>query len=476
LWHICKKDAGADASMPHFLNQRENALALFPDGHCLLGCAVNSVQAAEFGEDLKLTIRNIIIVLVAITGIVGASFGGWYYRPWSDFSPAEMSAASAPDQLVTSFRRMDEIYPSRVIQADPTAISLSRDVANSDVTFDWLDTNKQVSDWLRESDSTGLMVLHNGRVVHEEYFLEADEETRHTSWSVGKSYVATLIAIAQREGHISSLDQTAEMFAPQFGGTAYGETTLRHLLMMSAGVDFDEDYGNVDSDIRVLFAAPALGQSIDTLVGQVERNRAPGEDLHYVSANTQVLSAVVRGVYRAPLAEIIQTKIWEPLGMAGDASWNQNIPGENGHAIGYCCLNARLEEYARFGQFYLQDGVWDGERILPDGWVEMATRPNADFQAAGDDSVYPPRGYGLHFWVPNDHDGEYFMAGVFGQYVWVDERRNIVIARTAADQTWFDRTRESIAAMRALSAHYGDPIENSVENALQTPREGDVDE
>jgi CubicO group peptidase (beta-lactamase class C family) len=476
LCHICKKDAGADASMPHFLNLAKNTPALFPDQYCLLGWPVNSVHANTTGEELTMIIRNIFIGLAAIITIFGALFGGWYYRPWSNFSPAEMSAASAPDQLVSSFRRMDEIYPNRVIHADSTATPLSRNVENADVLINWLDAEKPVSEWLRESDSTGLMVLHNGEVVHEAYFLEADVETRHTSWSVGKSYVATLIAIAMREGHISSLDQTAEMFAPQFGGTDYGETTLRHLLMMSAGVNFDEDYGNVDSDIRVLFAAPAMGQSIDNLVGQVERDREPGEDLHYVSANTQVLSAVVRGIYNAPLAEIVQTKIWEPIGMAGDASWNQNIPGESGHAIGYCCLNARLEEYARFGQFYLQDGVWNDERILPEGWVEMATRPNANFQNAGDDSVYPPRGYGLHFWVPNDHDGEYFMAGVFGQYVWVDERRNIVIARTAADQTWSNRTRESIAAMRALAAHYGDPIDDLANDDLPALTEADADE
>ena len=462
--------------MPHFPNLKLIAPHLFSRVQCLLGCKVNSVHTERVGEDYTVTIRNIIIGLVSIIGLLSVVFGGWYYRPWSNYSPAEMSAAAAPDQLVSTFRRMDEIYPFRVIQADSEASALSRDIENADVSFVWLDTAKPVSDWLQESDSTGLMVLHNGRIVHEEYRLEADVETRHTSWSVGKSYVATLIAIAMQEGHISSLDQTAEMFAPQFGGTPYGETTLRHLLMMSAGVDFDEDYGNIDSDIRVLFAAPALGQSIDALVANVERNRAPGEDLHYVSANTQVLAAVVRGIYRAPLAEIIQTKIWEPIGMAGDASWNQNIQGDNGHAIGYCCLNARLEEYARFGQFYLQDGVWDGERILPEGWVEMATRPNAEFQEAGDNSVYPPRGYGLHFWVPNDHDGEYFMAGVFGQYVWVDERRNIVIARTAADQTWFNRTRESIAAMRALAEYYGDAVTPSANEQSPAMTEASADE
>ena len=394
---------------------------------------------------------------VFITLILVAA--GWYYRPWSEYSPAEIQAATQSDQLAATFRGMDDIFPYRTISAQDSPTPLPRSPRNDNVEYSFDGSQRTVNDWLSDAHATGLMVLHNGVAVHEQYGLGSTPETRHTSWSVGKSFVATLIAMAMQDGHIASLDQTAEMFAPQYAGTAYGQTTLRHLLMMSAGVDFNEDYNAPDSDIRRLFlGANIYGQNIDGLVAQVERDRPAGQDLHYVSANTQVLSAVIRGIYNAPLAQVVETKIWRPLGMVGDASWNQNIQGDNGMAIGYCCLNARLDDYARMGQFYLQDGVWDGERLLPEGWVTMATRPNAPFQESGPASVYPHRGYGLHFWVPEGHDGEYFMAGVYGQYVWVDERRHIVIARTAADTAWGPRTAESISAMRALAAHYGDPL------------------
>ncbi|WP_417477171.1 serine hydrolase domain-containing protein [Maricaulis sp.] len=413
--------------------------------------------------------KRFFIGLGAIIATLTVIAAGWYYRPWSEYSPAEIQAATQPDQLVPTFRNMDDIFPYRTISAQDSAIPLTRDSRNDDVRFEFDGQTRTVDAWQTDSDATGLIVLHDGVVVHEEYRLDATVETRHTSWSVGKSFVATLIAMAMQDGHIGSLDQTAEMFAPQYAGSAYGQTTLRHLLMMSAGVDFEEDYNAPGSDIRRLFlGANIYGQNIDELVAAIERDRPAGQDLHYVSANTQVLSAVVRGIYNAPLAQIVETKIWRPLGMTGDASWNQNIQGDNGMAIGYCCLNARVEDYARMGQFYLQDGVWDGQRLLPEGWVTMATRPNAAFQEAGPASVYPHRGYGLHFWVPEDHDGEYFMAGVYGQYVWVDERRNIVIARTAADPAWTGRTAESISAMRALAAHYGDPVDETQVDAPAT--------
>ena len=404
--------------------------------------------------------KNIIIGIGAVVTVGAAVAGGWFYRPWSEYSPAEIQAATSMDRIAHTFRNMDEVFPFRTIETGNSPYQTPRNVENATVSYQFNGATRSVGDWLTESDSTGLMVLRDGVVVHEQYLLGSTPDTHHTSWSVGKSYVATLVAMAMHQGLIDNLDQTAEEFAPQFAGTPYGETSLRHLLMMSAGVDFNEDYNAEGSDIRRLFlGANIFGQNIDTLVAEVERDRAPGEDLHYVSANTHVLSAVVRAIYDQPLAGIVQQQIWDPIGMTRPAYWNQNIPGENGMAIGYCCLNASLEDYARFGQFYLQDGVWDGQRLVPEGWVTQATRPNADFQEPGPDARYAHRGYALHFWVPEGYEGEYFMAGVYGQYVWVDERRNIVIARTAADPTWTSRTEESIAAMRALAAHYGDIAE-----------------
>lgn len=406
--------------------------------------------------------KNIIIGLGVGAGLLAMTAAGWYFRPWSDYSPAEIQAATSVDRLAHTFRNMSEVFPYRTIETGNSVVETSRNVSNSTVSYRFNDETRSIDQWLAESDSTGLMVLRDGVVVHEQYLLGSTPDTHHTSWSVGKSYVATLIAMAMHQGLIDNLDQTAAEFAPQYEGTPYGDTSLRHLLMMSAGVDFNEDYNAEGSDIRRLFlGANIFGQNIDTLVADVERNRNPGEDLHYVSANTHVLSAVVRAIYDRPLAEIVQQQIWEPLGMTRSAYWNQNIPGDNGMAIGYCCLNASLEDYARFGQFYLQNGNWQGEQLVPEDWVVAATRPNADFQEPGPDGVYAHRGYGLHFWVPEGYDGEYFMAGVYGQYVWVDERRGIVIARTAADPTWTARTEESLIAMRALAAHYGAPVDSN---------------
>lgn len=390
---------------------------------------------------------GVLLLLV----ILATATAAWFFRPWSGYSPAGYRAASDPERLVELSQDMRSVFPGRTIEAHAPQ-PLPRDDRPLTVEFEWNGEIRTLDDYLADSTSLGLVVLHRGEIVHESYRNGADENSRLTTWSVAKSFVASLIAIAMQEGHISSLDQTVAEFVPAYAGSDYGDTSLRHLLMMSAGIDFVEDYSAEDSDIRRLFFnAFIFERDIDDMIMEFERDTPPGTELDYISSNTQALSAVVRAIYGMPLAEIVEEKIWTPLHMEGEAYWSQNVEGENGVAVGYCCLNAQLVDFARFGQWYLQDGVWDGERLLPEGWVQQATRPNAPFQEPGPDAVYAPRGYGLHFWIPDNPQGEYFAAGIYGQYIWVDERREIVIARFAADPAWGSRTVETFAAFRAIA-------------------------
>jgi CubicO group peptidase (beta-lactamase class C family) len=396
---------------------------------------------------------RILYALIALVVIAAVAAAGWYYRPWSEYSPASIAALDVPEQYPETFQRMDEILPfSPVAAGAPTALPRA-DGAMPD-SFEYNGETVSVADYAARAEIIGLTVMRDGAVIDQAFFQGADEDSLFTSWSVAKSVVATLIGKALEDGLIESLDDTAAQYAPQFEGTPYGETSLRHLLMMSAGVDFNEEYSDGQpSDIRPLFFnAFILGRNIDTMVGEVERDREPGQDLHYTSPNSHVLAAVARAVYGGRLADVVSEELWTPLGMASDATWLQNKPGEDGIGVGYCCLQATSEDYARFGEFYRVDGVWDGARLLPEGWSIDATTPRADFQEPGA-TRYPERGYGLHFWVPSDYDGEFYAAGVFGQYIWVDRRRGVVIAHNAGDPVWFDKLEEAYAFFRAVSEH-----------------------
>ncbi|MGP1274489.1 MAG: serine hydrolase domain-containing protein [Caulobacterales bacterium] len=397
--------------------------------------------------------KRIVIGLLAVFVIAGLALAGWYYRPWSPYSPASITALDNPEEYVTTFQRMDEILPSATIAATDPA-PLARNVQPLDVSYEWDGETRTLADYLERARATGLTVLHDGEIAFQYFAYGADAQSRFTSWSVGKSFVATLIAMALDEGLIESLDDPAATYAPEYEGSYYGTVSLRHLLMMSAGIDFNEEYSpERPSDVRpFFFNAFIMGRSPDQLARAFGASgETPGEHLHYASTNTQVLSAVVRNVFGGSLAEIMQERLWGPLQMSADATWLQHVPGDNGVAVGYCCLQATSEDYARMGQFYLQDGVWNGTRLLPEGWVTEATRPVSPAHEPGGTPGYGPRGYGLHFWIPEGHDGEYYFAGVYGQYIWVDERRGVVIAQNAGDPQWGRLGAEVFAVMRAIA-------------------------
>lgn len=425
--------------------------------------------------------KRIVFALIAAALVAALAAAAWYYRPWSPYSPAAITALDVPGDYPQTFQRMDEILPASVIEAGAPA-ALPRDDIALPETYVFDGETRQLEAFFERSDMIGLTVLSEGRIAAQRFREGAGPQTRFTSWSVAKSVVATLIAKALHEGLIESLDDTAQTYAPQFAGTDYGETSLRHLLMMSAGMDFQEEYSpEAPSDVRPLFFnAFILRRDVDAMVAQITRDRPPGEDQHYTSPNSHVLAAVARAVYQNRLADVVSEQLWTPLGMAHDATWLQNIPGESGLAIGYCCLQATSEDYARFGQLYVQDGVWQAERFLPTGWVDQAAEPNAPFQEPGA-TPYPGRGYGLHFWVPEGYDREFYAAGVFGQYIWIDRRRGVVIAWNSGDADWSDKVAEQTAVFRALAEHVA-PLDSTAAArvgfdaapAAGAPREGDA--
>jgi len=164
---------------------------------------------------------------------------------------------------------------------------------------------------------------------------------------------------------------------------------------------------------------------------------------------------VLRAVYKKPLAEIISEKIWQPLGMEADATWLQHRDGDKGLALGYCCLNARARDYARFGQFYLDAFLNRGvSKIkLPEGWAQSLNKPASPAHKPGGE-LYSGRGYSYHFWLPPGNDGVFFAAGVYGQYVWIDPSRNMIIVRTSADPEFIPRFPESARVFEAIASQY----------------------
>jgi len=397
-------------------------------------------------------ILKTILILILLAAVAAAS---WYYRPWSDYSPARMAVLEDPSQIAKSFRTMSSIVPhKRVHKADQASVFIEQ-LQPLVLEFEFEGLRKSLDQFLDESGTTGLIVLKDGVMRHEQYRNGGSRESLFTSWSVAKSFVATVIVMAHKEGLIDDLDDKAEKYAPQYAGSDFGSSSLKSLLAMSSGVKFNEDYVSDESDVRpFFFNSFILGKDPDNLLLPFKRSRDAFVDFHYISPNSHVLSAVLRGVYKKPIAEIMTEKIWQPLGMEADATWLQHRDDKKGVALGYCCLNARLRDYARFGEFYLNaaQGKGLGPSLLPEGWVESLPRPATAMHKPGGE-MYSGRGYSYHFWLP-EREGVFFASGVYGQFIWIDPARNLVIVKTSADNDFLTRYPESAAAFEAISQVY----------------------
>lgn len=394
-----------------------------------------------------------LFLLLVVVFLIAAS--SWYFRPWSPYSPASMSELAKPENMVKNFRNMSELVPFDTVKAGFNVREFSGKNEALELSF-LLDGNQRTLEaFLSDSTTTGLLVMKNGVIRHEQYRLGADNESLFTSWSVAKSFVATAIAMAHKEGLIESLDDPTQKYAPQYQGSDFGNASIKGLLAMSSGIEFNEDYVSDNSDIRpFFFNSFILGKNPDSLLKPFRQSRSEFNDFQYISANSHVLSAVLRGVYKKPLAQIMSEKIWKPLGMESNATWLKHRNDLDGQALGYCCLNARLRDYARFGQFYLEavKGKGFGAQSLSTQWLKSLSMPASKEHEAGG-ANYAGRGYSQHFWLPRKA-GIFFASGIYGQTIWVDKARNLVIVKTSADQQYLSRFSENEAAFEAISAHF----------------------
>ena len=269
--------------------------------------------------------------------------------------------------------------------------------------------------------SAALLVVQGGQLRLERYGLGFDGDGRWTSFSVAKSLTSTLVGAALRDGAIRSMDDKVSAYIPQMKGSAYDDVSVRQLLSMTSGVQWNEDYGDPNSDVAK-FNNHQPEPGVDALVSYMRRlpRAAPaGTRWNYSTGETNLIGVLVRQATGKPLATFLQEKIWQPAGMASEATW---ILSKTGEEISGCCVQAAARDYARFGQFILEGAQVGGQPIVPDGWLTQATRKQADIGEPG-------RGYGYQWWTYDD--GSFAARGIFGQGIFIDPARQLVIVSNA---------------------------------------------
>ncbi|MDA0205670.1 MAG: serine hydrolase [Acidobacteria bacterium] len=359
----------------------------------------------------------------------------------------------SPEIAVNTFRNIHRLFPSRVVPRSthprplPVSAQPLENIAVTDrgITY-------SLDQFLETNRIAGLLVLHHGELKAERYRLGNTERTRWMSMSVAKSVTSTLIGAALKQGLIGDLADPVTRYVPALSGTAYDGVSVGDVLMMSSGVKWSETYTDPTSDRRRLLEAQIAqepGGALDVM-SSLPRAYEPGTHNNYNTGETQIVAEVLWSALGQPLSDYLHEHIWQPLGMEADATWWTESPG--GVEIGGSGFSATLRDYGRFGQFFLEGGVVNGQSILPKNWTVEATTPKT--LKGGE-----PLGYGYLWWPDTTDSGRrdlaYQAEGIHGQFIYINPAVDLVIVlwsghpqptagRAVRESAFFDAVAEDL--------------------------------
>ena len=316
-------------------------------------------------------------------------------------------------QRDAAFRSLDAVAvlaEANVIEAGGTAFPMPRGAPIS------IPMNVEI--YMREQRTAGLVIIQDGKLRLERYGLGFDANGQWTSFSVAKSFTSTLVGAAIKDGFIKSIEDKVSDYIPNLKGSAYDAVSIKQLLTMTSGVRWNEDYEDKNSDVA-LFNEHKAEPGVDATVSYMRtlsREAPAGDKWAYKTGETNLIGVLVSSATGKTLSAYLSEKIWAPFGMEHNGSW---LLGSTGHEISGCCIQASTRDFARFGQFMLAGAQIDGKPVLPEKWIAAATTRQADIG-------HPGKGYGYQWWT--DDDGSFAAQGIFGQGIFIDPKRKLVIA------------------------------------------------
>jgi CubicO group peptidase (beta-lactamase class C family) len=365
-------------------------------------------------------VRRWLLLAGGVFGLLIAAMVGVYGWAWSSTDESTIARAVVWRESDVGDQHR---FPARRIPAG-ARISPVRVGAETDLVVSG--ERKRLDEFLRDTDTLAFLVVHEDRLVHERYFDGATRESLQTSFSVAKSFVSTLVGIAIDAGLIGSVDDPVTDYVPELASRdpRFRQITLRNLLMMSSGIRYreggfpwpfgDDTYTYYGVDLR------------DVALSRVRIDGPPGIAWQYNNYHPLLLGLVLERATGTSVSDFMARRLWQPLGAEADATWSLDSE-RSGFEKLESGLNARPVDFARFGLLFLHDGEWNGQRIVSEDWVRVAT--GADPTA---DSAYY-HGYRYFWWIDADSPGRFYALGKYGQYIYVAPDADVVLVRFGRD-------------------------------------------
>lgn len=373
--------------------------------------------------------------------------------PVSEVSPALQTLRRAmldSDINSLTFRSMDTLFTTRTVAHSGPAWQLKRADRPLDFTYSFEGHIYTVDEFLDRTFTNALLVMKDGRIVAEIYRNNSNERTRFMGWSMTKSITSILVGIALEEGRIKSVDDAITAYLPELAGGGYDGVTIRQILQMRSGVDYEERYDFANPGVAARNHEAALVQNVARFADAartVPRAHPPGQTFQYKTLDTAVLGWLIERVSGgSTIAAYTTQRLWEPLGAEADGFYIMDGPPGVGREFSGAGFNATLRDYARLGQMMLEGGRANGHQIVPAEWVRESTTPT---RFAND-----PLTYAYQWWTTGP-PGSFTALGLQGQYIFVDPRSKTVVVKLSyfppADHKAQAETAAFLAAVSAWS-------------------------
>ena len=272
---------------------------------------------------------------------------------------------------------------------------------------------------LKKSETVSFLIIKNGKLLHEEYWEGYNKNSVSNSFSMAKTITSLLLGAAITDERIKSENQFFSDFYPDFSPTEFGKfLTLKNLITMESGLDWDEKYHNPFSPNAKAY----YGNNLFDAVMNQKIVKTPGKSFVYQSGNTQLLGFAIKKAVNMPLASYASKKLWNPLGMEQNAYWSTD---ENKMEKSFCCIHANSRDFAKLGQLLLDEGKVDSLQIISQDYIKKMITPTKESNFS----------YGYGIWTnPNFEYPYYYFRGILGQYIVIVPEKKLVLVRTGNDE------------------------------------------
>jgi CubicO group peptidase (beta-lactamase class C family) len=367
---------------------------------------------------------SIVVTLACLAGFVATGFAR--AETSKTIENYRLHMFDAPFRSLAN-RTIELMFDTARVENGPDRSVLPEAKAKLDFTYQFNGVQHPAEDVLEDTDTDGLLIIKDGKIVYERYLDRADAKTHFNSYSMAKSFNSILVGLAIADGHIQSVLDPIEKYVPELKNSGYGGTMIKDLLEMRSGVDWDDNFFAEGSTSRKAHLAAWVEASAryTDFVASAKRAHPPGTVFNYDTMDAAVVGLVLERAVKTPISRYLSERLWKPAGMEAYAFYVIDGPPGIGREFSGGGFNAVLRDYGRVGLMMLNGGRANGHQILPASYVAESTTASTTSDA---ETKVAHLGY-AYFWWPVLNSRAYIALGGEDQFIYVDPASKTVVVK-----------------------------------------------